>query len=125
MMNLRTPTSGIYRQIADYGLEQILSGEWTEGLKIPSVRQLAAEIGVNPNTVMSAYEELKHCEVIVTQRGRGYYVANDGRLRAIALRRNAFVREELPQLRRNLELLNISPEELTQLLNDQPQSQNS
>ena len=115
-MRIQESNNGIYHQIAEYGMEQVLAGEWSNGDRIPSVRQLAAEIGVNPNTVMSAYEQLKEHDIIHTLRGRGFYVTDEGRERAVALRRAAFVREEIPTIRRNLSLLNISIEEFTHLL---------
>ena len=115
-MTLTENTGGIYQQIADYGIEQVLSGDWPEGDRIPSVRQLAAEVGVNPNTVMNAYERLKALAVIETRRGLGFFVAEAGRRAALAVRRRAFVDDELPRLRRTLDLLEISHQDLLHLL---------
>lgn len=115
-MNIQQSSQGIYRQIAEFGIEQVLSGEWTDGERIPSVRQLAAEVGVNPNTVMHAYDYLKSLEIIETQRGKGFFVAEAGRNAAIQLRRKSFLEEELPRLKKNLELLQIDAEELRELL---------
>lgn len=117
-MKFNQSNNGIYQQIAEYGIEQVLSGAWTNGERIPSVRQLAAEIGVNPNTVMSAYDQLKDHEIIRTQRGKGFFVAADGRATAIALRRRAFILNEIPRIRRSTSLLGISIEELANLLLD-------
>lgn len=115
-MDIQDNSQGIYRQIAEYGIEQVLGGDWVDGERIPSVRQLAGEVGVNPNTVMHAYDYLKTLGIIETQRGKGFFVAETGRDAAIRLRRKAFIEEELPRLRKNLELLNIDKEELLQLL---------
>lgn len=115
-MDIQQTHQGIYRQIAEFGIEQVLSGAWAEGERIPSVRQLAGEVGVNPNTVMNAYDYLKSLEIIETQRGKGFFVAESGRNAAIRLRRQAFLEEELPRLKKNLELLQIEAEELFQLL---------
>jgi DNA-binding transcriptional regulator YhcF (GntR family) len=115
-MNIQQSSQGIYRQIAEFGIEQVLSGEWTDGERIPSVRQLAAEVGVNPNTVMHAYDYLKSLEIIETQRGKGFFVAEAGRKAAIQLRRQSFLEEELPRIRKNLELLEIDAKELLHLL---------
>lgn len=112
-------------QIANYGIEQVLSGAWVNGERIPSVRQLAAEVGVNPNTVMSAYEHLKGLTIIETQRGRGFFVTGEGREAAIGMRRTAFVDEEVPRLRRTLELLGITGEHLQELLFPGQQTQPS
>ncbi|MFK8164810.1 MAG: GntR family transcriptional regulator [Lewinella sp.] len=115
-MDIQQNSQGIYRQIAEFGIEQVLSGIWADGERIPSVRQLAAEVGVNPNTVMHAYDYLKSLKIIETQRGKGFFVAEAGRNAAIQLRRQTFLEEELPRLRKNLELLKIEADELLQLL---------
>lgn len=119
-MNIKETTTGIYVQIAEFGIEQVLSGAWANGERIPSVRQLAADAGVNPNTIMHAYDHLKNMNIIETQRGRGFFVSTDGQARAVALRRKEFIEHELPKLRRSLELLGISPEELYTLLFPDP-----
>ena len=115
-MQIQPNKQGIYRQIAEYGIEQVLAGTWTDGQKIPSVRQLAAEVGVNPNTVMNAYDHLKDLAIIETRRGLGFFVAPAGRSAAVAQRKTVFIRDELPRFRRTLDLLGISAEEIQQLL---------
>lgn len=117
-MKVQMPNQGIYHQIAEFGIEQVLSGAWENGGRIPSVRQLAAEVGVNPNTVMSAYDQLKSLNIIETQRGRGFFVTEKGHEAAISLRRRYFLETEIPKIKRNLELLEISMEELTALLSE-------
>ncbi len=119
-MKVQSTNHGIYHQIAEFGIEQVLSGAWQNGGRIPSVRQLAAEVGVNPNTVMSAYDHLKSLNIIETQRGRGFFVTESGHESAISLRRTQFIESEIPKLKRNLELLNISMEELSGLLTTDP-----
>ncbi|MEM6773004.1 MAG: GntR family transcriptional regulator, partial [Bacteroidota bacterium] len=91
-------------------------GAWKNGERIPSVRQLAAEVGVNPNTIMSAYDHLKSLDIIETQRGKGFFVTATGQEAAVNLKRANFIEEELPKLRRNLELLGITPNHLLELL---------
>ena len=49
----------IFLQIADSITTKLVSGEFAAGEKIPSVRELASEMGVNPNTIMRTYSELK------------------------------------------------------------------
>lgn len=48
----------IYQQIVDYAFAKILSGEWPEGKRIPSVRELAALMCVNTHTILKAYDYL-------------------------------------------------------------------
>jgi len=81
---------GIYQQIADQMRDRILAGEWHEGERIPSVRELAVGVGVNPNTVTKSYQALLDREIIENQRGLGYFVAADAKKRILAQ-----LREEL------------------------------
>ena len=105
---------GIYQQIADQMCDRILRGELREGERIPSIRELAAEIGVNPNTVTKTYQSLTELEVIETQRGLGYFVANGARQRILEDLRAEFMREELPRIARRMELLELSLDDVTQ-----------
>ena len=114
-MILKKGTS-IYQQIADFGIDQLLNGSWTDGGRIPSVRSLAIDIGVTPNTVMRAYRDLEDLGVVETKRGTGFFVADNGRDAALTVRRREFLDDLLPGLRRNLRLLGISPRELVDLL---------
>jgi DNA-binding transcriptional regulator YhcF (GntR family) len=104
---------GIYQQIADQMRDRILQGEWPEGERIPSIRELATDIGVNPNTVTKTYQALTELDVIETQRGRGYFVAAGARMKILGDMRSAFIRDELPQLFRTMQLLDFSIDELT------------
>lgn len=108
--------NGIYQQIADYCIDRVLGGDWVAGERIPSVRQLAAEIGVNPNTVQRAYAYLQEIGIAETRRGLGVFVPDDGRANARQLRRREFVTFQLPELTRTLELLDISTEDLVDLI---------
>jgi len=98
----------IYLQIADFVCDKILTEEWRHEDKIPSVRDLAIELQVNPNTVMRAYEYLQQLDVIYNKRGIGHHVAPDANEIISAFRKQLFFENELPQLFKNLEMLNIS-----------------
>ncbi len=71
------PKSGVpfYRQIIDQILLSIAHGDLRAGDRLPTVRQLAIDLAVNPNTVSRAYRELEIREVVRTQRGTGTFVA--------------------------------------------------
>ena len=97
----------IYLQIADYVSEQILLSRWAVGERIPSVRELAAELEVNPNTVMRTYEFLSQQNVITNKRGIGYFPADDAMDTIRAFRREQFLQNDLPQFFKNLTLLGI------------------
>ncbi|EHC2201560.1 GntR family transcriptional regulator [Listeria monocytogenes] len=66
----------IYEQIVQKIKEQVVKGILKEGEKILSIREFASRIGVNPNTVSKAYQELERQEVIVTVKGKGTFIAN-------------------------------------------------
>lgn len=68
-------TRPIYEQIIDNIKEQVIKGILKPGDQLPSVRQLAAMLTVNANTVMKAYGELEREEVIETIRGKGAFIA--------------------------------------------------
>lgn len=102
----------IYLQIADGISEKILSGELKEGDRIMSVRELGAELGVNPNTAMRSYEKLTNEGIIYNQRGIGYFVADGARQVALSQMRREFLENELPDILRRMSLLEIKPEEV-------------
>ncbi|AFV12886.1 HTH-type transcriptional repressor YtrA [Thermacetogenium phaeum DSM 12270] len=65
----------IYQQLVDKIKEAVARGILSTGEKLPSVRELAARIAINPNTIAKAYQELEREGVIETLRGRGTFVA--------------------------------------------------
>ena len=110
---------GIYLQIADQIRDRILQGEWEAGERIPSIRELAIELGVNPNTVTRSYQALLDWGIVANQRGRGYFVSDRAAERALTAMREEFVRDELPRVVRAMQTLGISIEELTDYLAQQ------
>ncbi|HUB61007.1 MAG TPA: GntR family transcriptional regulator [Puia sp.] len=102
----------IYLQIAGLVCENILTGKWRAGEKILSVRDLAVELEVNPNTVMRSYELLQELRIVYNKRGQGLFVAEDGLERVVAFRKENFVRQDLPEFFKNIYLLGISMEEI-------------
>lgn len=105
-------SQAIYLQIADYVCEKILLKEWKPEGRVPSVRELAMQLEVNPNTVMRTFEFLQQQEIIYNQRGIGYFVAPQAYKNALQYRKDEFVDKELPQLFRSMFLLGMDPEEL-------------
>ena len=102
----------IYLQIAAYVSENIVLGKWPAEDKIPSVRDLAVELQVNPNTVMRTYEFLQNQEVIYNKRGIGFFVSPAGEAKVKEYRRQKFLQQDLPEFFRSLFLLDISLEEI-------------
>lgn len=102
----------IYLQIADYICEQILLGKWPPGERIPSVRDLAALIEVNPNTVMRTYDFLQGKEIIFNKRGIGYSADEKASEKILDYKKERFLATELPELFKNIYLLGIDIDEL-------------
>jgi len=105
-------TKGIYLQIADNISEKVLQGTYAPGEKIPSVRDLATEMGVNPNTVMRTYNELQARKIIDNKRGLGYYVNDQAASIILEWKKKEFFEYELPLIVRQTKVLNITFEEL-------------
>jgi len=108
----------IYLQIAAFVCENILTGKWTAGQKILSVRDLAVELEVNPNTVMRSYEFLQSLEIVYNKRGLGLFVADNGFEKVKAYRKQQFVKQNLPDFFKNIYLLDISMDEVRQQYED-------
>lgn len=102
----------IYLQICDSIFDRILSGDLQPGGRIPSVRELGADIGVNPNTVMRSYEKLTDAGIIFNKRGIGYFIADDARDIVLKEQREEFIRNEVPKIRKRMALLGLFPEEV-------------
>ena len=81
------PTSGvaIYRQIVDQTRRLVAVGKLAPGDKLPSVRAIATDLGVNPMTVSKAYSMLDQAGIVVRRPGIGMVVAKGGADRALAM----------------------------------------
>ena len=108
----------IYLQIADRIGDQILSGKLTPEGKVPSVRELAAEIEVNANTVARTYDHLQQNGIIFTKRGLGYFDSADAKDKIIASRRDLLMQGEMDYFLGQLKAVGITPAELQDLYND-------
>jgi GntR family transcriptional regulator len=102
----------IYLQIAEYIGEQILTQQWKPDDKIPSIRELAVQLEVNPNTVQRTYDFLQTREVIFTKRGLGYFVTPNGEMNYLNWRREQFMTNELPIFFKQINLLRLDFEQL-------------
>lgn len=102
----------IYLQIVDRICENILEKRWQEGEKIPSVRELAIDIEVNPNTIMRSYTYLQDMGIIFMKRGIGYFVSENAYERTIQIMKDDFIKNELPKFFKMIDLLKLDFEEL-------------
>ncbi|MDR0926608.1 MAG: GntR family transcriptional regulator [Ignavibacteria bacterium] len=103
----------IYMQIADHICDQILYANWVEEERIPSVRELSAQMGVNPNTTVRTFETLERENIIYSKRGIGYFVAPNAIEKVKAIYKKEFFESTLPSILNRMSMLGISMEELT------------
>jgi DNA-binding transcriptional regulator YhcF (GntR family) len=104
--------TSIYQQISEYVYSQVLSGQWRPEERVPSVRELAVELEVNPNTVLRSYNVLQEEGVIYNKRGIGYFVAENGVQAARARKLDQLRQRDLPELFERLRLVGFTKEEL-------------
>ena len=107
----------IYLQIADLICDQILLGELEEEGRVPSVRETAAQVEVNSNTVMRSYDWLQNQQIIYTKRGLGFYVNPGAKQTIHQIRKEEFVQESVPEIVRTMQTLGITVSELTNYIN--------
>jgi DNA-binding transcriptional regulator YhcF (GntR family) len=107
----------IYLQIADHLCENILLEKWKAGDRIPSVREIAMNIEVNPNTVMRTFTYLQDKGIIFNKRGIGYFVAEDGLEKTRTLGKEDFVNNELPRFFKAMSLLHFTMEDVNAFYN--------
>ncbi len=105
----------IYRQIVDQVRLQVARGELQGGVRMPSVRDLALELRINPNTVARAYRELEHEGIVVPQHGRGVFVAQR-KAKVPAAQRRRLIAQHLDELLVAAWKLGVGPRELIEQL---------
>lgn len=108
----------IYIQIADLFCENILSKKWKIGEKIPSIREMAVKLEVNPNTAMRTYSFLQDQGIIFNKRGIGYFVADEGFNKTLELVKSRFVESDLPEIFKTMDLVQLPVEEFVKLYQD-------
>lgn len=101
----------VFIQIKEWIEQHILRGEWSKGHQLPSVRELSAEFGVNPNTIARTYERLTMEQTIYSVRGVGYFVSDQAKELIETRRREEFRKETIPQFIADMNLLGIDLEE--------------
>lgn len=107
----------IYLQIVDFCFQKILTNEWSEEGRVPSVREMGAMLQVNPNTAMRAFEYMQTENVIYSKRGMGYFVSENARKTILGLQKREFFEETLPETFKIMDLLDISVEEVVDRYN--------
>jgi len=107
--------SPIYMQIADIMCENILERAWRPGERIPSIRELAESIEVNPNTVMRTYGYMEDQGIVHNQRGIGFFLADGAYETTRELKKRIFVSRDLPQVFKTMDLLRMGFDDLRDL----------
>ncbi|HHU97936.1 MAG TPA: GntR family transcriptional regulator [Petrimonas sp.] len=102
----------IYLQISDSICEKILNDEYAEDERIPSIREMGAQLGVNPNTVMRSYDYLKSLDIIYDKRGVGFFASPDAKKRVKSMYKKEFMETELPVIVKKINMLEIDVDEL-------------
>ena len=104
----------VYIQLVEQLKSKIISGEFKAGEKIDSVRSLAEDAQVNPNTMQKALVELERQELVFTKRTSGRFVTdNEERIKSM---REEVANEEIKNLKINLERLGFTKEEIVNLV---------
>ena len=104
----------IYLQLVERLQLQIVSGQYPKGAKLPSVRELAAEAAVNPNTLQKAFAELERSGLVNTQRTSGRNVTEDEAL--IEELRRKLAKESAGEYRDRMQKLGYAGEDAIEFL---------
>lgn len=110
-----TKNKPIYIQIIDILAQKIVMKEWTEGTKIPTIKDLAKELDVNHNTLMRSLEILQARNILVSKRGVGLFLTKESYVNALELMRKSFYEEQVPGFFDTMTILDITLGELVDL----------
>ena len=106
----------VYLQIADRIIKSVLSGEYQAGAQIPTVRQLALEAAVNPNTVQHAFAELENEGIIISKGTIGRYVTEDTQV--VDICRKKMAEQLVKDFIENIERLSITTEQAIAMIEE-------
>lgn len=105
----------IFLQIVDAICQKVVSKEWKEGIKIPTVKELAKELEVNHNTLMRSLEILQSENILTSKRGIGIFLTKDSYQNALNLMRRTFYENQVPEFFATMNALKITLGELIDL----------
>ena len=106
----------IYIQLASKIQSDIISGVYKPGDKLPSVRDLAMDAAVNPNTMQKALTELERGGLIYTQRTSGRFISED--LQKVSAMKAALAREQIHQFLQTMLRLGFKKSEILQFMEE-------
>lgn len=110
------PNIPIYKQIVDLIKRRLVSGVLKPGDKLPSVREMSAELQVNPNTLQRAYQELERSGITYTQRGMGTFVKED--MDMIKLLKGEMAKEIIENFVRGMKDLGFTTDEIVKIVEE-------
>ncbi|MFI5358818.1 MAG: GntR family transcriptional regulator [Halanaerobiales bacterium] len=110
-------TKPIYEQIIDYIKKMIVRGELKPGDKLPSQRELARKIEVNPNTIQRAYREMEILELVETRRGMGTFIKEDESM--VITMKIEMAREAVSRFLEEMNSLGYTEEEIVKFINNE------
>ncbi len=108
--------SPIYRQLMEYIVIHIVSGRYVPGERLPSVRDLAEKVAVNPNTMQKALTELEKEGLVYSQRTTGRFVTQDKDL--IQKKKRSIALQEIDTFLTKMEQMGYTKNEIKQLIRE-------
>lgn len=106
------PNRPVYLKLRDLIAAAIIDGRYKEGEMLPSVRAFAVEQGANPLTVAKAYSQFQADGLIEVRRGVGMFIVSGAAEQLRRAEREAFLKDEWPEIRARMARLDIGPAEL-------------
>ncbi|WP_262695964.1 GntR family transcriptional regulator [Kordiimonas aquimaris] len=107
-----TEDQPIYRQLKDKVVSAIMEGSLREGEALPSVRNVAVDMQINPITASKAYQELVMDGLVEKKRGLGMFVIEGARSKLMEAERDRFLNEEWPRVVETIRRLGLDTKEL-------------
>ena len=108
----------IYRQIVEQVKYRVAAGRLKQGDPLPSIRDLARDLKINPGTVVRAYEDLRHVGLVVMQQGKGVFIGRAPTAVPATARRRE-LRNQVRRLLSEALRLGASPEELVAIVQEE------
>ena len=106
----------IFMQIIEIIQLEIISGKYRPGDKLPSVRDLASEAAVNPNTMQKALSELERSGLVYSQRTSGRFITED--VKMIEELKSSLAKEKIHEFLENMQKLGLQKEETIRLMTE-------
>ncbi|HIX64436.1 MAG TPA: GntR family transcriptional regulator [Candidatus Mediterraneibacter colneyensis] len=113
----------IYLQLMERIQHDIISGVYQPGDKLPSVRDLAVDAAVNPNTMQKALSELERCGLVYSQRTSGRFITDDASM--ICGMRKELAQEHITLLFKQMRQLGFSDEETLEMMKQSLKGENN